>query len=320
MSTAAEQFSQSLANSLHEVVYGMDDTITGIGISLIAGGHILLEGAPGLGKTLIAKSLAKRLGRSFSRVQCTADLMPSDLTGVHVFNKTSNKFELVKGPLFADVVLVDEINRTGPKTQSALLQAMEEQLISLDRETYELSKDMLVIATQNPHEYEGTYPLIESQLDRFLLKLRLHYPDQSDEKQILQAYDGPNGGHASKPAAVELIDESMITAAREQAARVHVSEPVYNYATQIAAATRSHPSIELGLSTRGLLALMRCARAAAAMAGSEFLTPDNIKDMIHNVAAHRLILSADAMLEDVRAGDLLKEIVDQVDVPRSVAA
>jgi len=246
--------------------------------------------------------------------------MPSDLTGVHVFNNQTSNFELVKGPLFADVILVDEINRTGPKTQSALLQAMEEQMISLDRETYTLSKDMLVVATQNPHEFEGTYPLIESQLDRFLLKLKLTYPDPRDEKQILKAYDTAGGGHDSVSGAATPVSSDLIVSARKQASEVHVSEPVYDYATQIASATRSHSAIELGLSTRGLLALMRSARANAAMNGKEFLTPDDIKSMIHAVAGHRIILNPQAMLDDVDPVTLLNDVVNTIEIPREAAA
>ncbi len=319
MTTPAQQLETAIAQSLGEVIYGMSDTITGLSVCLIAQGHALLEGAPGLGKTLVAKSLARRLGRSFSRVQCTADLMPTDLTGIHIFRKDSSEFELVPGPLFADVVLVDEINRTGPKTQSALLQAMEERTISLDRKTYKLSGDMLVVATQNPHEFEGTYPLLESQLDRFLLKMVLQYPDAATEKKILAAYDGAATGHQVKDGSATSIDPELIARAREQSAAVHIADPVYDYATQIAHATRSHPAIDLGLSTRGLLALMRSARAVAAMRGSDFMIPDDIKNMTSAVVGHRLILSAEASLDDVDVDSLIHGIVESVEIPRQAA-
>jgi MoxR-like ATPase len=197
MTTPAESLYRALRENLNTVVFGLEAPIHGLALALISRGHVLLEGAPGLGKTLLAKSLARQLAGEFKRIQCTADMMPSDLTGIHVYNTREGAFELLRGPLFADVVLVDEINRTGPKTQSALLQAMEEGAITLDRTTYHLPENFFVIASQNPHEYEGTYPLLESQLDRFLIKLTVDYPGREVEKQILSAYANPGGAPPS---------------------------------------------------------------------------------------------------------------------------
>jgi MoxR-like ATPase len=283
---------------------------------LIANGQVLLEGVPGLGKTLLAKTLAAMLDGSFKRIQCTADMMPSDLTGIHIYNAEAQKFDLIPGPLFADVVLVDEINRTGPKTQSAFLQAMEEGAITIDRDTYQLAADFFIIASQNSHEFEGTFPLPESQLDRFLLRLQLEYPDAETEVDILKAYDHPGGGH-SKSISAEKISSSAIADARKYVTSVHVSTAVYQYATRLAAATRSHYQISLGLSPRGALALMRCARVEAALRGSEFVTPDDIKAVAEPVMAHRIILTPDAMLEGVSNTSLIKVILNDVEVPRT---
>ena len=205
MTTPAQELKQQLETNFSKVIYGLEPTIHGLTLALIAQGQVLLEGVPGLGKTLLAKTLAQMLSGKFKRIQCTADMMPSDLTGIHVYNANKHCFELIPGPLFADVVLVDEINRTGPKTQSALLQAMEEGSITIDRETYELAPDFFIIASQNSHEFEGTYPLPESQLDRFLLRLQLAYPDRDCEKQILAAYDRPGGGHRRPDCAQEAL-------------------------------------------------------------------------------------------------------------------
>jgi MoxR-like ATPase len=319
MTTPAQRLKRQIEANFGKVIFGLEPAIHGLTLALIARGQVLLEGVPGLGKTLLAKTLAQMLSGTFKRIQCTADMMPSDLTGIHVYNPDKRGFELIPGPLFADVVLVDEINRTGPKTQSALLQAMEEGAITIDRETYELTPDFFIIASQNPHEFEGTYPLPESQLDRFLLRLQLGYPSPACEMRILAAYDRPGGGHRCA-AALEPLDAAQISRAREQAAAIHVSDAVYDYSTRIAAASRAHHQISLGLSPRGLLALMRCARVEAALRGGDFVTPDDIKAVAVPVMAHRLILSPEAVLEGVRPDELSVAILDGVEVPRTRAA
>lgn len=316
MSNAIQQLEKALLAGFSQVIYGLQPTIHGLTIALIANGQVLLEGVPGVGKTLLAKTLAQMLDGSFKRIQCTADMMPSDLTGIHVYNSEKQTFDLIPGPLFADVVLVDEINRTGPKTQSALLQAMEEGAITIDRETYTLAEGFFIIASQNPHEFEGTFPLPESQLDRFLLRLQLSYPDANCEADILKAYDHPGGGHV-QPVSTTKISKTEINQARECAAQMHVSNAVYFYATQISAATRSHHQISLGLSPRGALALMRCARVEAALRGAEFVTPDDIKAVAESVMAHRMILTPDAVLEGITATGLTAIILDDIDIPRT---
>jgi len=317
MSTAAQSLHQHIRSQLGQVVFGMDDAIEHLVIALIAGGHVLIQGVPGLGKTLLAKSFAHLTLGEFKRIQCTADLMPSDITGVHIYRNDKQTFELVPGPVFADVLLVDEINRAGPKTQSALLQAMEEIKVTIDRTTYSLSENFMVIASQNPVDFEGTYPLPESQLDRFLLRIDLDYIDASTEKQILMRYDKPGAVHNDKTEEqLQGIEQALLITAREQAGAVTVSAPVYDYAVKISRASRVHPNVQLGISNRGSLSLMRCARARAAINGKDFVTPDDIKQLCSNVMSHRLILTPDASLEGIEAGAVIESILNQVEVPR----
>ena len=315
MTTPAEQFEATLQTHTGKIVFGAENIIHELCLALIAKGHVLLQGVPGLGKTLLAKTLARQLGGVFSRIQCTADMMPSDMTGINVFNANDNAFTFMPGPLFSDVVLVDEINRTGPKTQSALLQAMEEYRITIDRDTHTLADNFFVIATQNPHEFEGTYPLPESQLDRFMLQLHMQYPDSNHEQQILRAYDTPGSTHTLN-MDIASLPEGLLQPAREQTAAVTVSDAMYRYVSDIASASRVHVNVNLGLSSRGALALMRAARVEAALRGSDFVTPDDVKQVANSVMAHRLILSADAMLEGQQHSLLVDEILNQVDVPR----
>jgi len=319
MTSAAQQLYQSLDDALGNTVFGMDEAIRGLCIALINRGHVLLEGVPGLGKTLLAKTLAAHMGGEFKRIQCTADLMPSDLTGIHVYHPEKKEFVFVSGPLFADIVLVDEINRTGPKTQSALLQAMEEGAVTIEQHTYKLPENFFVIASQNPHEFEGTYPLPESQLDRFLLRLEMTYPEAAMEERVLRTYNNPGGGHEMDTSAIPKMDAGLLLQARQAVENVYVSDAIYTYVQQISHKTRQHPQIVLGLSIRGALALMRCARAHAALDGQEFVTPDNVKAMAKSVMEHRLILSPDTMLEGVGAMDVLETVINDVEVPRDLA-
>lgn len=319
-SGAIRQLEAHLQSEIGRVVFGAHELVRDLSIALVARGHVLLEGPPGVGKTLLARCLARLLGGNFQRVQCTADLMPSDLSGVHVWRANSGTFELVPGPLFADVVLADELNRTGPKTQSALLEAMEERHITIDRERYALPRDFVVVATQNPHEFEGTFPLPESQLDRFLLRLTVSYPDTAAEIQVLRTYDH---GEAVQESALERLaplPQGLLAAARAEAAVVHVSDVLYAYVTALAAASRAHPRIAVGLSTRGALALMRCGRVEAALAGSVYVTPDHIKRVAPAVVAHRLVQTPEAALEEITAVDLAQTLLGSVPVPRDEAA
>ncbi|HEX4050904.1 MAG TPA: MoxR family ATPase [Steroidobacteraceae bacterium] len=320
MNSPLEELEGALQRSLGSTVIGLAPVIRALTIALVARGHVLIQGAPGLGKTLLSKSLAAALGGTFRRIQGTSDLMPSDIIGVHVYDTTHQQFVFHPGPLFADVLLFDEINRTGPKTQSALLEAMEERQVSVDRHLYVLPSGFFVVATQNPREFEGTYPLPESQLDRFMLRIELSYPSREDERGVLARY----GGIASaEPAPRELpesasttVSEALMQDARRQVDAIHVADALQNYVLDLAQASREQTQISLGLSTRAALALLRAASVAAGLRGSDYVSPDDVKTVWPWVVPHRLVVSSEALLEGANEQQLAQRLLDQVAVPR----
>jgi len=314
MTTALEELGQRIQDALAESVVGLRPVIRALTIAVVARGHVLLQGPPGLGKTLLSKTLAAALGGTFNRVQGTPDLMPSDIIGVHVFDAAKRDFEFRPGPLFADILLVDEVNRAGPKTQSALLEAMEERQVSVERKTYVLPPQFLVIATQNPGDFEGTYPLPESQLDRFMLRIDMSYPDRADEQAILDRYaalDVP-----PSPQAVPVVSQSALAASRACVDAVYLAPELNGYILDLAQASRQHAHLSLGLSTRGVLAVVRAARICAALRGADFVAPDDVKEVLPMVISHRLVLAPEALLEGVTAPMLVQRLLDQVPVPR----
>jgi MoxR-like ATPase len=315
--TALHDLEIRIQERLDGTVIGMRDLVRALVIAIVARGHVLVEGPPGLGKTLLGKSLAAALSGRFTRIQGTADLMPADITGVHVFDERSREFVLHGGPIFTDVLLVDEINRAGPKTQSALLEAMAERQVTLDRKTYALPPGFLVIATQNPHEYEGTFPLPESQLDRFMMRIDVGFPAAQDEAAVLGRYGTiATAAAVAGNAAPGDITTEQIDSARDHADRLHVSPELVTYILGIANASREHPQIALGLSTRAALALLLAARVAAGLRGSEFVTPDDVKLVVPWVVPHRLTLSSEAALEGRTDRELASALLERVPVPR----
>ena len=314
MSTPLQQLDLALQDAIGARVLGMHDAIRALCIAVVARGHVLVQGVPGLGKTLLAKTLAHTLGGEFKRIQGTPDLMPSDIIGVHVFDEAKRDFVFRPGPLFADVVLVDEINRAGPKTQSALLEAMEERQASVDREVFRLPADFLVLATQNPREFEGTYPLPESQLDRFMLRIDVEYPERAAEAEILGRYGGRLSG--TQVEGVAAVDRALLTAARSEAEQLHVSEALTGYVLDLVRASREHSRVSLGLSTRGALALMKAARVAAGLRGADFVSPDDVKDVAPWVMPHRLVLTPEAALEGAKDLEVVRSLLADTPVPR----
>jgi MoxR-like ATPase len=316
MSSAIRKLEDSLVQELGRVVIGAQLTVRALLIALVARGHVLLQGVPGLGKTLLAKALARSLGGEFKRVQGTADLMPSDIIGVHVFEEQQRAFVFRPGPLFADVLLVDEVNRAGPKTQSALLEAMEERQVSVERSVFQLPGDFLVIATQNPREFEGTYPLPESQLDRFMLRIDIDYPARELEAEILDRYGGVAVEMRDVLGGVGVLERSLLAAARAELEQVHVAAALTAYVLDLAQASRQHPRLALGLSTRGALALLKAARIAAGLHGRDFVSPDDVKETAPWVVAHRLLLTPEAALEGASDIEIVQSLLAETPVPR----
>ncbi|MHB9146236.1 MAG: AAA family ATPase [Symbiobacteriia bacterium] len=303
-----------LRESLEAVILGQTEAIEQILVALFSEGHVLLEGVPGLGKTLLVRSLAQALDVSFSRVQFTPDLMPSDITGQMVYDMKSGEFRLRRGPVFANLLLADEINRTAPKTQAALLEAMQERQVTIDGQPQPLPDPFLVIATQNPVEYEGTYPLPEAQLDRFLLKVVLSYPPMEDEAELLRrAQFGPEAFRSRIEPVATAAD---LAACRQTLRAVRTEEVVIQYVNQICHATRDNPEVGLGASPRAAVTLLLAARALAAIAGRDYVTPDDVKEMALPVLRHRLILRPEAEVEGLQPEDAVAAALRAVAVPR----
>ncbi|GIW15788.1 MAG: ATPase [Tepidiforma sp.] len=302
---------ERLRASVERVIVGNRHVVDLALVALLCEGHILLEDVPGTGKTTLAKALARSLDCSFRRIQFTPDLMPSDITGITYYNQKLGEFVFREGPLLAQVVLADEINRATPRTQAALLEAMEERQLTVEGTTVRMPSPFLVIATQNPVELEGTFPLPEAQLDRFLLRLRLGYPSEEDEDRMLQRFEATSPLETLAP----IIDAPTLVTLARRLQRLYVAPPVRRYIVRLVQATRAEPAFELGASPRAALALFRAARARAALDGRDYVLPDDVKQLVGPVLAHRLILSTQARLRGRDVEQLLAEVVERIPVP-----
>lgn len=312
-----KELTSETVREISKVVVGQEELLRHLLVALLTNGHVLMEGVPGLGKTLCAKALAKTVDADYKRIQFTPDLMPADILGTNVFDMKESEFHLKRGPVFTNILLADEINRTPPKTQSALLEAMEERTVTIDGATLALPELFFVIATQNPVEYEGTYPLPEAQLDRFLMKLYIDYVDRSYENEMLERYNGSmDGAHSRVTDLNTVITPRELAACREEICHVHVEAGIINYITGIVHATRRTPSILLGGSPRTSIALLLCARTVAAMEGRDFVTPEDVVDVALPVLRHRIILKPEAGIDGLNVDQILKALIGKVEVPR----
>ena len=308
---------EHILTELRKVVVGQDAAIEQILVALLAEGHALIEGVPGTAKTLTVKTLALIIGADFSRIQFTPDLMPSDITGTNVFNAATSEFSLRRGPVFTDILLGDEINRTPPKTQAALLEAMEERQVTIDGEPHPLSPLFTVLATENPIEYEGTYPLPEAQLDRFLVKILLDYPSEQAEQQVVANWDaGFNARRLDQINIRPLADADAIPRCRAEVRASRMEPGVQHYVVDIVRRTRTHPSVLYGASPRAAVALLLCTKALSALRGREFSTPDDVRDIARPVLRHRLGLRAEAELEGATPDAVITDIMQSAEVPR----
>jgi MoxR-like ATPase len=317
MPAEVKKLADRISAEISKVIVGQQEGVAQLLVGLLARGHVLMEGVPGLAKTLLAKTLAYILRAEFSRIQFTPDLMPADILGTHIFDLQSRTFQLRQGPIFTEILLGDEINRAPPKTQSALLEAMEERQVSIDGKTLPLSESFMVVATQNPIEQEGTYPLPEAQLDRFLMKIVLNYPAEGEEREILAKYGTTSEAHDLEGAGLaRLAGGDTVVRFRQRVSQVRVEEGIVAYVQSLLTGTRRSPHLHLGVSPRGGIALLRTSQCLAAIRGRDFVVPEDIKEMAFAVLRHRVILRPEAELEGLTPDRAISQILDGIPVPR----
>jgi len=307
----AQKIIKRIINNVENVVVGKSHVIEKIIIALIGGGHVLLEDVPGVGKTVMVHAIAKSIGCSFKRIQFTPDLLPSDITGVSIYNQKIGDFEFKVGPIMSQIILADEINRTSPKTQSSLLEVLEEHQITVDGNTYRVKEPFMVLATQNPIEYEGTFPLPEAQLDRFMMKISIGYPEASQEKAILRRFKLDNPVRRLSP----VVSAEDILNLQSHVREIYVDESIDNYIVSIVSSTRKNQHVQLGASPRGSLALFRAAQAMAVVRGRDYVLPDDVKELAIPVLSHRLIIKPESKLLGITSEDIINNILSQVPVP-----
>lgn len=315
---ALQQKIMSLRTQINRAFVGQDAVVDSVLIALLSGGHVLLEGVPGLGKTLLVKAMSKAIGGKFSRVQFTPDLMPSDVSGHAVYDPKTESFRIRRGPVFANLLLADEINRAPAKTQAALLEVMQENQVTIEGKSSPLAPPFMTVATQNPVEHEGTYPLPEAQLDRFLFNVLIDYPDQAMESRIVAEATGNKVGDTLYTGSVETVmSGEEIIAAQKFVAATKVDTAVLDYAVRVVRATRESAGLRMGAGPRGSISVIRAARAAALLHGREFVTPDDIREVVLPALRHRIALSPELEIESYRPDDILNDILKKVDAPRA---
>ena len=305
--------SNEILNEVEKAIVGKRAVLEKVLLAMLCDGHILIEDYPGLAKTLMAKTFAGALGCDFKRIQFTPDLLPADITGIYIFDRRTNEFVLRRGPVFTNILLADEINRSPPKTQSALLEAMQERQTTLEGETHPLPQPFVVVATQNPIEYEGTYPLPKAQIDRFLMRISIGYPTAEQEREILARR---RERKQDEVKVVPVGSPERLMAMQRAVEEVHVDPAVESYIVEVVSRTRAHPQVEVGASPRGSLALLKLARARAALSGRDFVIPDDAKDLAVEALSHRLILKPDPWVRGVRTDSIVREILSSVKVPK----